>query len=75
MKDLMREKFLRLMTRIEELEEGLSELEKKEKEEDSSGAASLNRIRESLKLLQEELNEKRRELARISDGCGKPHNP
>jgi len=74
MKDMTREKFLQLMTRIEELEEIIDDLEKKEKEgENSQDDPGRKRILDDLKSLRDELSEKRRELARISDGCGKPH--
>jgi len=62
MKDIAREKYARLMTEIEQLEDFLAEIEG----QDNPDAD------ETLKLRQE-LAAKRSELTRISDGCGRPH--
>ena len=62
MKDVAREKYVRLMTEIENLEDCVSELES----ETPVDATQLENARA-------ELAEKKNELARISDGCGKPH--
>ncbi len=59
--DVVREKYLHLMTEIEDLEENIEKLEKKS----VSG--------KTLEKLKEELAAKKSELARISDGCGTPH--
>lgn len=62
MKDVAREKYARLMVEVENLEDCVSELES----ETPVDAAQLEKARA-------ELAEKKNELARISDGCGKPH--
>lgn len=61
MTDLAREKYLRLMKEIEDLEEQIEDLEE-------------NKNSPELPALKEKLADKRSELARISDGCGKPHS-
>ncbi len=61
MTDVLREKYVQLMDAIEVLEDRLEALQKK-----NGDAAAVNE-------LQTELAAKRNELARISDGCGKPH--
>ena len=58
MTNIAREKYVKLMTEVEELEDeieadGISESE--------------------LKSLKEQLADKRNELTRLSDGCGYPH--
>ena len=58
MHDIHREKFATLMTEIEELED---KIEAKDTKED-------------IKVLREEMIEKRNELQRLSDGCGHSHN-
>ena len=74
MSDITREKYGRLMARIEELEERGEDLEKQlageEAAADSAAAAVLG---QELKDVAEQLAKARSELARISDGCGKPH--
>jgi len=62
MKDITREKYVRLMTEIENLEDFIAELEGLDRPDDSE-----------ISRLKEELASKRNELARLSDGCGKPH--
>lgn len=59
--DVAHEKYAQLMTEIEDLEDKIEALEKK------GTAAS------KLLPLKEDLAAKKNELARISDGCGKPH--
>ncbi len=61
MTDVAREKYLRLMTDIEELEDEIDQLMKKSAPADDIFA------------VQELLTTKRNELTRISDGCGHPH--
>ena len=56
MKDLLHEKFAKLMEEIEELE---TKIDSKDPEKD-------------IKVLREELIEKRNELQRLSNGCGHP---
>ncbi|OHB54508.1 MAG: hypothetical protein A2Y07_01485 [Planctomycetes bacterium GWF2_50_10] len=62
MKDITREKYVRLMTEIENLEDFIAELEVLNRPDDSE-----------ITRLKQELASKRNELARLSDGCGKPH--
>ena len=62
MKDVTREKYARLMSEIENLEDFISDLEEQADADPSE-----------LKKLKDELAEKRAELTRISDGCGRPH--
>ena len=62
MKDVAREKYVKLMVEIENLEDCVSELES----EMPVDTAQLEKARA-------ELADKKNELARISDGCGKPH--
>jgi hypothetical protein len=62
MKDAAREKYVKLMVEIENLEDCISELES----ETPIDTAQLEKARA-------ELAGKKNELARISDGCGKPH--
>lgn len=59
MKDLIHEKFARLMDEVEALEE---DIEQKEKNKSVSTRELLN--------LKEKLAEMRNELKRLSDGCG-----
>ena len=63
MTDVARATYLRLMAEIEALEDKL--------EAQKAGAATPAAERERLAAA---LNEKRRELARISDGCGRPRH-
>ena len=62
MKDVAREKYVNLMVEIENLEDCISELEN----ETPVDMAQLEKAKA-------ELAGKKNELARISDGCGKPH--
>jgi hypothetical protein len=71
MTDLARQKFARLMQEVEELEERVEELERKLaacRGRQDGGAA-----RRELDAHLERLEEKRTELARVSDGCRRPH--
>ena len=63
MTDVAREKYLKLMTEIEGIEEKIKEMEKK---------VEANDIR--LLALKREMADKKNELARISDGCGTGHS-
>ena len=63
--DLIRDKFLRLMEDIQDLED---QLEKGTKSKTKKAGRQ-----DKTAVLQNELAAKRHELARISDGCGKPH--
>lgn len=62
MKDIAREKYALLMAEIEKLEDCISELEN-ETTVDSA----------QLEIAKAMLADKKSELARISDGCGRPH--
>lgn len=63
MKDVTKEKYVRLMSEIELIEDLVSEVE----QQDSPDPEELSRLRD-------ELAAKKNELARISDGCGKSHS-
>ncbi|HBC88350.1 MAG TPA: hypothetical protein DCZ94_15475 [Lentisphaeria bacterium] len=65
--DVVREKYVRLMTEIEDLEDKIEKAEKKVSKKAGKKAEK------ELELMKEQLAAKRNELARISDGCGKPH--
>jgi len=71
MKDIQRNKYLQLMARIDELEGRIEELQ--EPGCVTEEIMEPHELEHELKRLQEELAENRNELARISDGCGKPH--
>ena len=68
MTDLARATYLRLMTEIEDLEDKLESLKAR------LAAGTADKQAAEIERLGAELNEKRRELARISDGCGRPHH-
>lgn len=59
--DVARQKYLQLMTQVEDLEDRVEQLAR------NAARAS------ELKSAQEELAAARTELARLSDGCGVPH--
>ncbi len=63
--DIARQKYLLLMTEVEELEDQIATLEKQ---------ASSNTHKQQLEQLQEQLGARRTELTRLSDGCGTPHS-
>jgi len=68
-----REKYLRLMTQVEELEERIADLEAEvQVSEDAGTPADLRVIQDELQDLRTELGVARTELQRLSDGCGKP---
>lgn len=72
--DVAREKYLHLMTQIEDLEDRVSDLEQEQTVAvDSPEPEDVNVINEELVELRRQLAEKRNELARLSDGCGRPH--
>jgi hypothetical protein len=70
MTDIAREKYLRLMSQVAELEDEVSDLEAQLA--DPSKTEPDTELRQELKELQEALALKKSELARISDGCGYP---
>jgi hypothetical protein len=73
MKDIAREKYLRLMERVEELEERVMDLERELLVAgDSPDPQDAEVVRDELRGLQEELAANRTELTRISNGCGTP---
>ena len=59
--DVAREKYVYLMTEIEELEDNIEKLEKK-----AVFGKELEKLKEELAVI-------KNELSRISDGCGTPH--
>ena len=63
--DPARQKYVRLMMEIEDLEDAIEKLESKNK----LAKATYTK----LAALKANLAEKKNELARISDGCGTPH--
>jgi hypothetical protein len=62
MTDTAREKYARLMDEIERLEDAIEEMK-------SKGGCDTNQ----LSAMNEALTVNRNELARLSDGCGRPH--
>lgn len=68
MTDIARATYMRLMQEIEDLEDMLETLKAK-----ADDAAPGKRAAE-VERRAAELDEKRRELARLSDGCGRPHH-
>jgi cell division septum initiation protein DivIVA len=64
MTDVARAKYVRLMQEIEDLEGTLEELKARSTGQDLAEAQPLATA----------LDEKRRELQRLSDGCGRPHH-
>ena len=68
MTDIAREKYQRLMGRIETLEEMIEELQGQLADPQAAEA-----VARELKDLTEQLAQARSELGRLSDGCGKPH--
>ncbi len=67
--DVAREKYVHLMTEIEDLEDKLEKYDAKGLKNKAKRALTEKEI----ELIREELAAKKNELARISDGCGKPH--
>jgi len=62
MKDIAREKYVHLMALIDRLENLIDEMENTENPDPAALAS-----------FKQQLADTRNELARISDGCGKPH--
>ena len=74
MANVSREKYVKLMAQIEDLEDRVADLTNEEKVlAESDAAEDLAVVRQELRDCREELAEKKNELSRISDGCGKPH--
>jgi predicted nucleic acid-binding Zn-ribbon protein len=69
MADVSREKYMKIMGEIEELEEQVDELQKKCDAAPAGGEDGLN---EALQAAREKLESLNRELQRVSDGCGRP---
>jgi hypothetical protein len=69
MTDVTRQKFAALMVEIELLEERVAELQASA---DAARADAASPLRLELLNSQRQLAEKRTELQRISDGCGRP---
>ena len=68
-----REKYLRLMAQVEQLEERIADFENEAKAaEDAGTPADVGVIADELQALRTELGLARTELQRLSDGCGKP---
>lgn len=71
MTDVAREKFMRLMQEVDELEECVEELQ--QKLSDLRGTRDEEAAQRELDARLERLEEKRTELVRVSDGCRRPH--
>jgi phage shock protein A len=71
MTDVAREKFMRLMQEVDELEERVEELERKRTT--CRGTSAEEAAQRELDASLERLEEKRTELVRVSDGCRRPH--
>lgn len=67
--DVAREKYVHLMTEIEDLEDKLEKFDVKGSKKKAQKAFT----ERELMVMKEALAAKKNELARISDGCGKPH--
>ena len=67
--DVAREKYVHLMTEIEDLEDKLEKIDVKGSKKKAQKAFT----ERELMVMKEALAAKKNELARISDGCGKPH--
>jgi hypothetical protein len=71
MPDIARDKFMRLMQEVDELEECVYELERKRNA--CRGTQDEEAVQRELDARLERLEEKRTELVRVSDGCRRPH--
>jgi predicted nucleic acid-binding Zn-ribbon protein len=71
MTDVARDKFLRLMQEVDELEERVEELE--QKLSDCRGTPEEEAVQRELAARLERLEHMRTELVRVSDGCRRPH--
>ena len=72
MTDITREKYLRLMAQVDELEDRVTDLEAQLAGPAKGDPETV--LEQELKDAQEALALRRSELSRISDGCGKPHS-
>ena len=74
MTDVSREKYRVLMGEVADLEERVEDMEQESAvAAESPNPADAEVVRQELSDLREQLAEKRSELARLSDGCGRPH--
>jgi len=71
MTDVAREKFMRLMQEVDELEECVEALQRKLDER--RGTREEEAAQRELDARLQRLDEKRTELVRVSDGCRRPH--
>jgi hypothetical protein len=71
MSDVAREKFMRLMHEVDGLEERVEELERRRTA--CRGTQDEEAAQRELDASLERLEGKRTELARVSDGCRRPH--
>jgi predicted nucleic acid-binding Zn-ribbon protein len=71
MTDVARDKFMRLMEEVDDLEERVEELQRKLAA--SRGTREEEAVQRELDASLERLEERRTELVRVSDGCRRPH--
>lgn len=73
--DVAREKFMRLMAEVEDLEERVEELQREFAVSGrSQPSGDRDAARQELRELSERLEEKRIELTRVSNACRRPHS-
>ena len=75
MTDVAREKFMRLMAEVDELEERVEELRRHlAASRGSQGSGDGDAAQQELNGLSERLEQKRTELIRVSNACRRPHS-
>lgn len=72
--DANRQKYAAVMDQVDRLEEAVADLEKDIKAAaELPGSQDVQTLKEELAEAQVKLAKAREELARLSDGCGRPH--
>jgi outer membrane murein-binding lipoprotein Lpp len=72
--EIQRQKYAALMAQVEALEEAIGDLENDiTAARELPGSEDVAALAEQLQAARQQLAEKRAELARVSDGCGRPH--